>query len=202
MSTVNRRVRYHTSTRMPLSHQLLWRLWVCVYIHCAQTWCARPTDRDNGDRRRDEVVSTAPDLGHWRWHEYALRKCKRHINDDERILAESVVPGADDNACPPHVMKAAIDMFLFLFKSKYRRKRMVAVDFPLMSLLLLLPLPLSLLPLVPVSATTVSAVADASPDICKDVECGNGVCVNGTCVCHDGWQGSQCQYCGGKVKWV
>lgn len=39
-------------------------------------------------------------------------------------------------------------------------------------------------------------------DKCKDLDCGNGVCQNGTCICYDGWQGHQCQYCGGKVKWV
>lgn len=27
-----------------------------------------------------------------------------------------------------------------------------------------------------------------------------GVCKNGTCVCKDGWQGSECQFCGGKVR--
>lgn len=41
---------------MSLSHQLLWLLHVCMCRHSAQTWCARPTDRDNGDRR-DDVVS-------------------------------------------------------------------------------------------------------------------------------------------------
>lgn len=27
-----------------------------------------------------------------------------------------------------------------------------------------------------------------------------GVCKNGTCICKDGWQGSECQFCGGKVR--
>lgn len=27
-----------------------------------------------------------------------------------------------------------------------------------------------------------------------------GVCRNGTCICRDGWQGSECQFCGGKVR--
>lgn len=27
-----------------------------------------------------------------------------------------------------------------------------------------------------------------------------GVCRNGTCLCKDGWQGSECQFCGGKVR--
>ncbi|KAK9729796.1 Laminin EGF domain [Popillia japonica] len=29
---------------------------------------------------------------------------------------------------------------------------------------------------------------------------GNGKCVNETCNCYDGWQGTLCQYCGGKVR--
>ncbi|GLV41896.1 distracted [Carabus blaptoides fortunei] len=36
---------------------------------------------------------------------------------------------------------------------------------------------------------------------CQDATCGgNGVCKNDTCVCYDGWQGPQCQFCGGKVR--
>lgn len=85
-------------------------------------------------------------------------------------------------------MKALVDdMFLFLFKSKYRRKRTTAVDLVVLQLLLTF-----------VSAAMASV--GTAPDRCADVECGNGVCQNGTCVCHDGWQGPQCQYCGGKVK--
>lgn len=38
---------------------------------------------------------------------------------------------------------------------------------------------------------------------CTDVTCMNGgVCGNGTCVCADGWQGDECQFCGGKVRFV
>ncbi|EZA62765.1 hypothetical protein X777_07581 [Ooceraea biroi] len=36
---------------------------------------------------------------------------------------------------------------------------------------------------------------DCDPDICI-----NGECVNGTCVCREGWQGTHCQFCGGKVR--
>ncbi|KAF2894281.1 hypothetical protein ILUMI_11891, partial [Ignelater luminosus] len=28
---------------------------------------------------------------------------------------------------------------------------------------------------------------------------GNGICKNDTCICYDGWQGPECQFCGGKV---
>ncbi|XP_065349257.1 attractin-like protein 1 isoform X2 [Cloeon dipterum] len=31
-------------------------------------------------------------------------------------------------------------------------------------------------------------------------ECVNGFCANGTCNCYDGWQGPNCQFCGGKVR--
>ncbi|CAH0721263.1 unnamed protein product, partial [Brenthis ino] len=41
-----------------------------------------------------------------------------------------------------------------------------------------------------------------TPDLvpCSDLNCLNGVCKNDTCVCYDGWQGPQCQHCGGKIK--
>jgi len=29
-----------------------------------------------------------------------------------------------------------------------------------------------------------------------------GRCINGTCVCDQGWAGDQCQHCQGKFKWV
>lgn len=36
-----------------------------------------------------------------------------------------------------------------------------------------------------------------------DLSCQNGgSCANGTCVCAEGWQGDECQFCGGKVRLV
>lgn len=75
-------------------------------------------------------------------------------------------------------------MFLFLFKSKYRRK--LGDIWPLILCVLVL-------------VVTVSTLAAAK---CTDsLNCGgNGVCKNETCVCYDGWQGPQCQFCGGKIR--
>ncbi|GBP16939.1 Attractin-like protein 1 [Eumeta japonica] len=35
---------------------------------------------------------------------------------------------------------------------------------------------------------------------CSGENCLNGECRNETCVCDEGWQGPECQYCGGKIK--
>lgn len=35
----------------------------------------------------------------------------------------------------------------------------------------------------------------------SDSSCMNGgTCFNETCICPDGWQGDDCQFCGGKVR--
>ncbi|KAF4528316.1 hypothetical protein B566_EDAN016846 [Ephemera danica] len=39
-----------------------------------------------------------------------------------------------------------------------------------------------------------------SGDKCDESQCVNGICENGTCQCFDGWQGSNCQFCGGKIR--
>lgn len=47
------------------------------------------------------------------------------------------------------------------------------------------------------------AVTSASAAKCSETEnnCMNGgTCRNGTCICADGWQGDECQFCGGKVR--
>ncbi|EFA10578.2 Attractin-like protein 1 [Tribolium castaneum] len=70
-------------------------------------------------------------------------------------------------------------MFLFLFKSKYRRKCYVWQAL--------------------CCAVVVLNVCSLVKAKCADCS-GNGVCKNETCVCYDGWQGPQCQFCGGKVR--
>lgn len=77
-----------------------------------------------------------------------------------------------------------LQMFLFLFKSKYRRK------FRIRNFLICCILIFGALSLV----SNVSAK-------CSNPTCnGNGICTNNTCVCSDGWQGPECQFCGGKVR--
>lgn len=82
-------------------------------------------------------------------------------------------------------MLEILQMFLFLFKSKYRRKCCLAWI-------------LSYCVIVIFGCTCTQAEAK-----CHDSSScgGNGVCKNDTtCVCYDGWQGPQCQFCGGKVR--
>lgn len=76
-----------------------------------------------------------------------------------------------------------LQMFLFLFKSKYRRKCCVQWILEFCFVL---------------GALTLMSDVSAK---CTETSCGsNGVCKNDTCVCSDGWQGAQCQFCGGKVR--
>ncbi|XP_063834386.1 attractin-like protein 1 [Ostrinia nubilalis] len=78
-------------------------------------------------------------------------------------------------------MVESLQMFLFLFKSKYRRKFSWFSPFLCSVLIVLL-------------------FCDGVLSRCSDHNCINGVCKNDTCVCYEGWQGPECQYCGGKVK--
>lgn len=80
-------------------------------------------------------------------------------------------------------MVESLQMFLFLFKSKYRRKFSWFSPFLCSVLIVLL-------------------FCDGVLSRCSDHNCINGVCKNDTCVCYEGWQGPECQHCGGKVKWV
>ncbi|XP_046973176.1 attractin [Vanessa cardui] len=78
-------------------------------------------------------------------------------------------------------MVESLQMFLFLFKSKYRRKWSWFSPFLCSVLIVLL-------------------FCHGVLAKCSDHNCLNGVCKNDTCVCYEGWQGPQCQHCGGKIK--
>ena len=76
-------------------------------------------------------------------------------------------------------------MYLILFKVKYRRK--CVRYFPAIYIVFII--------------TFLYLCSDVVSGKCSDVTCMNGgVCGNGTCVCADGWQGNECQFCGGKVR--
>lgn len=80
-------------------------------------------------------------------------------------------------------MLESLQMFLFLFKSKYRRKCAIGWF------------------IVCYAAVFLSVVCEEVKAKCQDSSCGgNGLCKNDTCDCFDGWQGPQCQFCGGKVR--
>ncbi|XP_038219732.1 attractin-like protein 1 [Zerene cesonia] len=78
-------------------------------------------------------------------------------------------------------MVESLQMFLFLFKSKYRRKCCWFSPFLCSVLIVLL-------------------FCNGVLSNCSDHNCVNGVCRNDTCVCNEGWQGPECQHCGGKIK--
>lgn len=82
-------------------------------------------------------------------------------------------------------MAVCSQMFLFLFKSKYRRK----YEF------------YSILSVIVIFQFLVVSIKCLS-NKCDDVHCVNGECINGTCVCLDGWQGSACHSCAGKIRFV
>ncbi|XP_026729048.1 attractin isoform X2 [Trichoplusia ni] len=78
-------------------------------------------------------------------------------------------------------MVESLQMFLFLFKSKYRRKCSWFSPFLCSVLIVLL-------------------FCDGVLSKCSEQNCVNGVCKGDLCVCYEGWQGPECQYCGGKVN--
>ncbi|VVC92995.1 unnamed protein product [Leptidea sinapis] len=78
-------------------------------------------------------------------------------------------------------MVESLQMFLFLFKSKYRRKYSWFSPFLCSVLIVLL-------------------FCNGVLSRCSDHNCINGVCKNESCVCFEGWQGPECQHCGGKIK--
>ncbi|KAI5713792.1 hypothetical protein M8J76_005469 [Diaphorina citri] len=72
----------------------------------------------------------------------------------------------------------------FLFKSKFRRK--VDLNIPVV--------------LVIIYTLVFIVHCDSKLQEKNSIVCINGELVNGSCVCHDGWQGDSCQFCSGKVR--
>lgn len=83
------------------------------------------------------------------------------------------------------MLRKFFQMFLLLFKVKYRRKYIRYLPFVYFVLIALF------------YCCTIVEVNGK----CTDLSCMNGgACGNGSCVCADGWQGDECQFCGGKVR--
>ncbi|KAL3268005.1 hypothetical protein HHI36_007138 [Cryptolaemus montrouzieri] len=77
-------------------------------------------------------------------------------------------------------MLEVFQMFSFILKSKNRRNLYVSLT---------------------CCAIVILDIGSVVYGKCQDNNCGgNGVCKNNSCVCYDGWQGPQCQYCAGKVR--
>uniref|UniRef100_A0A8D8ZS86 Attractin-like protein 1 n=1 Tax=Cacopsylla melanoneura TaxID=428564 RepID=A0A8D8ZS86_9HEMI len=72
----------------------------------------------------------------------------------------------------------------FLFKSKFRRKFHLNI------------------PVVLVILYTLVFIVQCDNKLSEKsgIVCINGELINGSCVCHDGWQGDNCQFCSGKVR--
>ncbi|XP_046435096.1 attractin-like protein 1 isoform X1 [Neodiprion pinetum] len=99
-------------------------------------------------------------------------------------------------------MAEAVQMFLFLFKSKYRRKVDDTSSPDSASLIGSVPWVLWIVVLSAIIRKASGAVTldETITSVCSLDSCVNGDCANGTCLCHEGWQGPACQYCGGKVR--
>lgn len=80
-------------------------------------------------------------------------------------------------------------MFWPEYNIKYRRKyvQMPAIIWTLLLITVLL---------VCIDDTIGKCTNNVSHTGCMN----GGACINGTCVCPDGWQGDECQFCGGKVR--
>lgn len=88
----------------------------------------------------------------------------------------------------PTKMAEVVQMFLFLYKSKYRRKASARASAVALVCTLL------------VLASAANAYSNLAEPSCDFDSCVNGACVNDSCLCHEGWQGPACQYCGGKIR--
>lgn len=98
-------------------------------------------------------------------------------------------------------MAEIVQMFLFLYKSKYRRKYYKydedKIEFNITyALLWAVILWVTVFHHTAIASTTIAQLDHT----CNPTNCINGYCINGSCICYDGWQGSGCQYCSGKVR--
>lgn len=82
------------------------------------------------------------------------------------------------------MLKEFIQMFLLRFKVKYRRKCLQLTSI------------IGFLIIIVFYFCEVNGKCSDLTTTCMN----GGVCGNGTCVCPDGWQGDECQFCGGKVR--
>ena len=48
----------------------------------------------------------------------------------------------------------------------------------------------------------VSTGASAVTPECGNRVCVHGTCDNNTCICTDGWQGPDCSHCSGKIRFI
>ncbi|KAK0165280.1 hypothetical protein PV328_003808 [Microctonus aethiopoides] len=100
-------------------------------------------------------------------------------------------------------MAEIVQMFLFLYKSKYRRKYYKydedKIEFNITyALLWAVILWVTVFHHTAIASTTIAQLDHT----CNPTNCINGYCINGSCICYDGWQGSGCQYCSGKVRLI
>jgi hypothetical protein len=79
----------------------------------------------------------------------------------------------------------SLQVFFYIFKIKYRRKCSVLTTLSCCIIIIVL--------------FNLSVTVEAKCEVnCMN----NGKCINNgtSCECLDGWQGNECQFCGGKVR--
>lgn len=80
-------------------------------------------------------------------------------------------------------------MLSYLIKAKFRRK--YSYNFIIILIILLINL---------IELIVSHSISPSSPSTCGDVLCFHGQCRDGRCICDNGWQGSACHRCGGRIK--
>lgn len=80
-------------------------------------------------------------------------------------------------------------MLSYLIKAKFKRKyfpHLIVVSIVLFQL---------------IGSVLSHSVSPSSSSTCGDVLCFHGTCQDGRCICDNGWQGSACHRCGGRIKY-